>query len=171
MARVRSRQFRTTIGAESAVAVQRVTETALLTIDQRFKNRGKVYFGTATDRGLLQREKNAAIIRANFGQVTPENSMKWQSLNPNQGQYNWGDADYLVDFATQNGKSVRGHTLVWHSQLPTWVSNIRDANTLRNVIRTHVTTVVTRYRGRIRAWSMRSGSPQRQRHDKSMVIN
>jgi len=127
---------------------------ASISIDQRFKNRGKVYFGTATDRGLLQREKNAAIIRANFGQVTPENSMKWQSLEPNQGQYNWGDADYLVDFATQNGKSVRGHTLVWHSQLPTWVSNIRDANTLRNVIRTHVTTVVTRYRGRIRAWDV-----------------
>jgi endo-1,4-beta-xylanase len=78
-------------------------------INQLIKNRGKGYFGTATDRGLLQREKNAAIINANFGQVTPENSMKWQSLNPSQGQYNWGDADYLVDFAQQNGKSIRGH--------------------------------------------------------------
>ncbi|GKT77090.1 glycosyl hydrolase family 10 [Colletotrichum tofieldiae] len=127
---------------------------AAISIDQRFKNRGKLYFGTATDRGLLQREKNAAIIRANFGQLTPENSMKWQSLQPNQGQFNWGDADYLVDFATQNGKSVRGHTLIWHAQLPQWVSNIRDANTLRNVIRTHVSTVVGRYRGRIRAWDV-----------------
>ncbi|GKT51575.1 endo-1,4-beta-xylanase 3 [Colletotrichum spaethianum] len=127
---------------------------AAISIDQRFKNKGKVYFGTATDRALLQRDKNAAIIKANFGQVTPENSMKWQSIQPNQGQFNWGDADYLVDFATQNGKSVRGHTLVWHSQLPTWVSNIRDANTLRSVIQTHVSTVVGRYKGRIRAWDV-----------------
>jgi len=125
---------------------------ASISIHNLWKNKGKVYFGVATDRGLLQTGKNAAIIQANFGQVTPENSMKWQSLNPSQGTYNWGDADYLINFATSNGKSVRGHTLVWHSQLPSWVADIRDANTLRNVIRNHVTTVVTRYKGKIRAW-------------------
>ncbi|RFU78892.1 glycosyl hydrolase family 10 [Trichoderma arundinaceum] len=125
---------------------------ASLSIDQLFKNRGKVYFGTATDRGLLQRERNAAIIQANFGQVTPENSMKWQTLNPNQGQYNWVDADYLVNFAQQNGKTIRGHTLIWHSQLPGWVNSITNADVLRQVIRNHVLTVVGRYRGKIRAW-------------------
>lgn len=127
---------------------------ASVSIDQLFKRKGKVYFGTATDRGLLQRERNAAIIQANFGQVTPENSMKWQSLNPNQGQYNWADADYLVNFAQQNGKTIRGHTLVWHSQLPSWVNNINNADTLRQVIRTHVLTVVGRYKGKIRAWDV-----------------
>lgn len=125
---------------------------ASVSIDQRFKNRGKIYFGTATDRGLLQRDRNAAIIQANLGQVTPENSMKWQSLESNQGQYNWGDADYLVNFAQQNGKVIRGHTLIWHSQLPNWVNNINNADTLRQVIRTHVSTVVGRYKGKIRAW-------------------
>ncbi|CAH0055011.1 unnamed protein product [Clonostachys solani] len=127
---------------------------ASASINQLFKNRGKGYFGTATDRGLLQRDKNAAIINANFGQVTPENSMKWQSLNPSQGSYNWGDADYLVNFAQQNGKSIRGHTLVWHSQLPQWVANINNADTLRQVIRTYVSTVVGRYKGKIRAWDV-----------------
>ncbi|KAH8128188.1 endo-1,4-beta-xylanase [Trichoderma asperellum] len=127
---------------------------ASVSIDQRFKNRGRIYFGTATDRGLLQRDRNAAIIQANLGQVTPENSMKWQSLEPNQGQYNWGDADYLVNFAQQNGKVIRGHTLIWHSQLPNWVNNINNADTLRQVIRTHVSTVVGRYKGKIRAWDV-----------------
>ncbi|KAM0449681.1 hypothetical protein ACHAO4_007346 [Trichoderma viride] len=127
---------------------------ASVSIDQRFKNRGKIYFGTATDHGLLQRDRNAAIIQANLGQVTPENSMKWQSLEPNQGQYNWGDADYLVNFAQQNGKVIRGHTLIWHSQLPNWVNNINNADTLRQVIRTHVSTVVGRYKGKIRAWDV-----------------
>ncbi|KAL6903245.1 glycoside hydrolase family 10 protein [Trichoderma evansii] len=127
---------------------------ASVSIDQRFKNRGKIYFGTATDRGLLQRDRNAAIIQANLGQVTPENSMKWQSLEANQGQYNWGDADYLVNFAQQNGKVIRGHTLIWHSQLPNWVNNINNADTLRQVIRTHVSTVVGRYKGKIRAWDV-----------------
>lgn len=125
---------------------------AAVSVDERFKGKGKLWFGTATDRGLLQREKNSAIIQANFGQVTPENSMKWQSLESTRGQYNWGDADYLVDFATQNNKYIRGHTLVWHSQLPSWVASINNANTLREVLRTHVQTVVGRYKGKIHSW-------------------
>ncbi|KAF5005492.1 hypothetical protein FDECE_8070 [Fusarium decemcellulare] len=127
---------------------------ASVSIHDLFKNKGKVYFGTATDRGLLTSGKNAAIIQANFGQVTPENSMKWDSLQPSQGSFNFANADYLVDWATQNGKSIRGHTLVWHSQLPQWVKNINNANTLREVIRTHVKTVVGRYKNKIRAWDV-----------------
>ncbi|KAM0418823.1 hypothetical protein ACHAPT_012264 [Fusarium lateritium] len=123
-------------------------------IDALFKNKGKVYFGTATDRGLLTSDKNAAIIQANFGQVTPENSMKWDALQPNQGSFSFANADYLVDWATQSGKSIRGHTLVWHSQLPQWVKNINNANTLREVIRIHVKTVVGRYKNKIRAWDV-----------------
>lgn len=125
---------------------------ASVSIDQLFKNKGKVYIGSATDRGLLQTGKNAAILQANFGQVTPENSMKWDALQPSQGQFNWDNADYLVNWAQQNGKSIRGHTLVWHSQLPQWVKNINNADTLRQVIRTHVKAAVGRYSGKIRAW-------------------
>ena len=41
--------------------------------------KGKKYFATCTDQGRLTTGKNAAIIQANFGGVTPENSMKWDS--------------------------------------------------------------------------------------------
>ncbi|KAF4442711.1 glycosyl hydrolase family 10 [Fusarium albosuccineum] len=111
---------------------------ASVSIHDLFKNKGKVYFGTATDRGLLTSGKNAAIIQANFG----------------QGSFNFANSDYLVDWAVQNSKSIRGHTLVWHSQLPQWVKNINNANTLREVIRTHVKTVVGRYKNKIRAWDV-----------------
>ncbi|KAJ1326142.1 endo-1,4-beta-xylanase [Microdochium nivale] len=127
---------------------------ASISIDQRFKNKGKKYLGVCTDAGLLNTGKNAAIIKANFGQVTGENSMKWDALEPNRNQFNWGNADTLVNFAQQNGKKVRGHTLVWHAQLPQWVKNINDRNTLTQVIQNHVKTIVTRYKGKILQWDV-----------------
>ncbi|KAK4126786.1 glycoside hydrolase family 10 protein [Parathielavia appendiculata] len=122
---------------------------AAQSVDKLFKAKGKEYFGTCTDQGRLTSGKNAAIIEANFGQVTPENSMKWASINPSKGTYNWGQADYLVNWATQRNKTIRGHTFVWHSQLASWVNSISDRNTLTQAIQNHITTVMTRYKGKI----------------------
>jgi len=129
---------------------------AAQSIDKLIKAKGKVYFGAATDQGLLTRSgaKNAAIIEKNFGQVSPENSMKWQSLNSNKGTYNWGQADYLVNWATERNISIRGHTIVWHSQLAGWVSNIKDKATLTAAIQEHAKTVIGRWKGKIRGWDV-----------------
>ncbi|KAL1864279.1 hypothetical protein VTK73DRAFT_5989 [Phialemonium thermophilum] len=127
---------------------------ATTSIDQLMKSKGKLYFGTCTDQGRLTTGKNAAIIQADFGQVTPENSMKWESIENTKGQYNWAQADYLVNWAVENNKTIRGHTFVWHSQLAGWVQNIRDKAQLTDAIQTHITTVMTRYKGKIRGYDV-----------------
>ncbi|KAG7086505.1 hypothetical protein E1B28_002458 [Marasmius oreades] len=129
------------------------TSTAGGTLNSKFVSHGKKFFASAADSGTLNIAKNAALLQSQFGGVTPENSMKWDATEPNRGQFNFGGSDALVNWAVSNNKLIRGHTLVWHSQLPSWVSAIKDSATLTSVIQTHISNVAGRYKGKLYAVS------------------
>ncbi|MET7352132.1 non-reducing end alpha-L-arabinofuranosidase family hydrolase [Streptomyces mirabilis] len=112
------------------------------------------YFGTAVAAGRLGDRTYTGILDREFNMVTPENEMKWDTTEPSRGSFNFGPGDQIVNRATSHGQRMRGHTLVWHSQLPGWVSSIRDANTLRSVMNNHITTVANHYKGKIYAWDV-----------------
>ncbi|VTO91705.1 unnamed protein product [Fusarium graminearum] len=123
-------------------------------LDAKIRAKGKIYFGTEIDHYHLSNNPLINIVKKDFGQVTNENSMKWDAIEPSRGQFTFSNADKVVDFAQANGKKIRGHTLLWYSQLPQWVKNIRDRATMTSVIENHVKTVVTRYKGKILHWDV-----------------
>ncbi|PNS17036.1 hypothetical protein CAC42_5000 [Sphaceloma murrayae] len=125
------------------------------TLDASFKSAGRLYWGTCADQGLLSADNaGPALTAREFGQVTPENSMKWEEIQPSENEYRFEAADYLVDWAVSNNKRIRGHTLVWHSQLPDWVEAITDRATLISVMEEHIATVMGRYKGKIADWDV-----------------
>ena len=116
--------------------------------------------GTAVNTDVLASNPTYAQITAEqFNSVTPENVMKWQLLEPTRGQYDWAAADRLVAFAHQHRQLVRGHVLLWHNQLPNWlttgVANGTISNMeLRALLHKHVVDVVTHFKGEIWQWDV-----------------
>ncbi|KAI0637499.1 glycoside hydrolase superfamily [Trametes polyzona] len=123
-------------------------------LNAAFVKHGKKFWGTASDSNRFSNAQDSAVTIREFGQVTPENSMKWDATEPSRGQFSFSGSDALVNYATQNGLLIRAHTLVWHSQLPSWVSNIRDRATLTSVIQNHISTLAGRYKGKVYSWDV-----------------
>jgi len=101
----------------------------------------------------------AAIVILQFDTVTAENDLKWERIHPEPERFDFEPADRYVDFGTTNGMFVVGHALLWHQQTPAWVfagegGKKLDRETLLARLRTHIATVVGRYKGRIGGWDV-----------------
>ncbi|MEV6212534.1 non-reducing end alpha-L-arabinofuranosidase family hydrolase [Kitasatospora sp. NPDC051914] len=112
------------------------------------------YFGTAVALGRLGDSAYSGILDREFSMITPENEMKWDATERSRGSFTFAAGDSIVSHAAAHGQKMRGHTLVWHSQLPNWVSSIKDPGTLRSVMNNHITQEMTHYKGKIYAWDV-----------------
>ncbi|HWB94079.1 MAG TPA: endo-1,4-beta-xylanase [Puia sp.] len=101
----------------------------------------------------------ARMILQQFNSLTPENAMKMGPIHPQENVYNWADADSIVAFAQRNHLRVRGHNLCWHNQAPRWMFKDSSGNTVSKEVllqrlKDHITTVVSRYKGKLYAWDV-----------------
>ena len=104
-------------------------------------------------------EARLAIAVRHFNSITPENLLKWEAVHPGPDRYNFEPADRYVELGRSHGMFVVGHVLLWHQQTPAWVfagegGKRVDRDTLLARLRSHIATVVGRYRGRIGGWDV-----------------
>ncbi|WP_432988469.1 endo-1,4-beta-xylanase [Dactylosporangium sp. CA-233914] len=112
------------------------------------------YFGSATDNPELTDTAYTAILGGGeFGQTTPGNSMKWDTTEPTRNAFSFTKGDAVVTFAQAHNMKVRGHTLLWHNQLPGWVSQL-PATEVQAAMENHITAVATHFRGKVFAWDV-----------------
>src|SRR4051794_28955895 len=111
------------------------------------------YFGTAISAGKLGDAAYTTIANREFDMVTPENEMKPDATEPNQNQFNFTNGDRVYNWATSNGKRVRGHTLAWHNQQPGWMQSM-SGTALRNAMINHINGVMAHYKGKIYSWDV-----------------
>ncbi|MFD0318015.1 endo-1,4-beta-xylanase [Streptomyces flavalbus] len=111
------------------------------------------YFGTAIAAGRLGDSTYTSIANREFNMVTAENEMKIDATEPQRGQFNFTNADRIYNWAVQNGKQVRGHTLAWHSQQPSWMANL-SGSSLRQAMIDHINGVMAHYKGKIVQWDV-----------------
>ncbi|MCU4674066.1 endo-1,4-beta-xylanase [Catenovulum sp. 2E275] len=103
---------------------------------------------------LLSEERQNLAIQ-HFNQLSAENIMKMDALHPTQDTFNFTDADNLVNFASNNGLSMHGHVLVWHSQTASWMRSFTgDKQAWIEMMENHVTTVATHFAGRLKSWDV-----------------
>ncbi len=114
---------------------------------------GGRYFGSDMTADLLSNSTVTQLQAQQFDMVTPGNEMKWDTTEPSNGTFNFGPGDQIVSYAQGNGERLRCHNLVWHSQLPSWVSSLPSSQ-VQAAMETHVTTEATHFKGKCYAWDV-----------------
>ncbi len=114
------------------------------------------YIGAAINMAQISGRDTAGlrVLAADFNSVTPENVMKWEEIQPGADTYNWEPADGYVELGERENMWIVGHNLVWHSQLPAYVSETTDPDQLRTYMEQHIRTVASRYAGRVDGWDV-----------------
>jgi endo-1,4-beta-xylanase len=116
---------------------------------------GVACVGTALNPGMLDSDQAyRAIAGSEFNCAVAEYGMKWDSMEPKRGTFDFSLGDQVVAFARQHDMRLKGHALVWHGATPDWVLGVSSPEALRTVIRDYVTAVVTHFKGEVEAWDV-----------------
>jgi endo-1,4-beta-xylanase len=136
----------------AAASIAAIPPTATLRDSARTSG---ILIGAAARPAQLSESAYAATLAREFNMLEPEDALKWDTLRPDPQTFNFYQADQLVDFATRHNMKVRGHTLVWHRQLPPWLTQASvTPSQLSALLEFHIKTVMSHYKGKIFAWDV-----------------
>ncbi|MFB7415672.1 endo-1,4-beta-xylanase [Streptomyces sp. NPDC056210] len=111
------------------------------------------YFDSATDNLESPNTVYAATLGSESGQITPGNSMTWETTEPQLAQFTFAKGDVITGITRDHGQAVRGHTLVRHSELPGWIGSLPPAH-VQAAMTHHITEAAGHYKSEVAAWDI-----------------
>ena len=116
------------------------------------KDKYKDYFkiGAAVNTHTI--ETHSDLLKKHFNSLTCENETKFQSLQKEENNFDFKDADKIVQFARDNHFAMRGHVFTWHNQTSEWVFENADKEILLERLKTHMRVVGKRYENDFYCW-------------------
>lgn len=114
------------------------------------------YIGAALDTNQIKETDPivSSLIAKEFNSITAENCMKSMFIHPEKDKFDFKMVDKYVAFGEKNKMFIHGHTLIWHSQLAPWLTQIKDSTSMSNAMTNHISTIVEKYKGRINSWDV-----------------
>jgi len=109
--------------------------------------------GAAIQSGFLSDLRYSGVLGRHFNYVTAEYEMKWDPIERTRGDNDFNAGDAIVNYAQAFGMRVKGHALVWHGSVPSWVNGLSPAE-LRVAFENHIRSVAEHFRGRVYAWDV-----------------
>jgi len=115
---------------------------------------GLLYGAAAAWPALRDDADYAAAFARECNILVPENVLKMGPVQPSPGVFRFEPADFMADFCRQHNMRMRGHTLVWHTQMWPWFKTEVNAGNAKKYLEEHILTVAGRYRGRMHSWDV-----------------
>ena len=111
--------------------------------------------GSTFQRTDVAGDSLRTILAREFDMVWSGNWLKLSVVHPAATTYDFSWADSMVAFAQAHAMTVRGHTFVWHNQIPTWLTGgAWTAAQVDSILASHIATVMAHYKGKIRIWDV-----------------
>lgn len=105
--------------------------------------------GSTFQRSDALGDKLRAILAREFDMVWSGNFLKFSTLRPTATSYDFSWADSMVAFAQTHSMTVRGHTFVWHNQIPAWLTGgTWTPAQVDSILAGHIATVMAHFKGR-----------------------
>ncbi|WP_425290865.1 endo-1,4-beta-xylanase [Spirosoma linguale] len=151
-----SSQYNTILpNQENTIEATFATRLASIAIDSNATLKSVSSFPVGAAPGRWLQTKSPKGFKLLNEQFNSETVHAYMNIQTSPGNYNFTEPDYWVEYAKTHSVRLHGHCLVYHQAAPNWLLTYKGTTAdFEKNIKTHIQTVVGRYRGKIKSWDV-----------------